>query len=54
MAEFKQMTLSACAQHDHNNKVREKLTGWGKVCKDRQERGVSRRLKILRKKGKAV
>ncbi len=54
MAEYKTMTLSACAQYDHNTKAKDRLTGWGKICKDRNERKVSRKFQILRKKGKAV
>jgi hypothetical protein len=37
------MTLSECAAFDMKNHARENLTGWGKVCKDRAERGLSRR-----------
>jgi hypothetical protein len=43
MPEFKQMTLSECARFDHQNKLKDKLTGWGKICKDRQAKGISRK-----------
>ena len=41
--EFKQMTLSECAKFDHDNKLKEKLTGWGMICKDRAAKKLSKR-----------
>jgi hypothetical protein len=47
---YKTMSLSECAKFDHDNKLKFKLTGWGKICKDRAERGVSRKARIRAKK----
>ncbi len=44
------MSLSECGKSDAALGLREKLTGWGKICKDRCERGVSRKARIRRKK----
>ncbi len=38
-----QMTLSECAAYDHKTGAKTRLTGWGIVCKDRQQRKVSRK-----------
>ena len=46
-----QMTLSECAAFDLKNGAKGKLTGWGKVCKDREARGISRKQRRLRKQG---
>ena len=48
---FKTMTLSQCGQFDKQNNAKNKLTGWGIICKDRAARGVSRRARIRAKKG---
>lgn len=47
--EFKTMTLSECAKFDKDNNLKSKLTGWGIICKDRHERGVSRKQRRLKK-----
>lgn len=52
MAEYKQMSLRESAQYDHQNKLRDKLTGWGAICKDRQARGVSRKARRQKRQGK--
>jgi hypothetical protein len=44
------MTLSECAAHDYKTGQREKLTGWGRVSKDREQRKVSRRLRRMARK----
>lgn len=44
-----QMTLSECAAYDHANNLKDKLTGWGKICKDRHERGISRKQRRLKR-----
>jgi hypothetical protein len=49
MAEYQQMTLSQCARYDHQNKLKDKLTGWGKICKDRQLKGISRKARRQQK-----
>lgn len=40
---YKTMTLSECGKFDFDNGLKNKLTGWGKICKDRCERGTSRK-----------
>jgi len=46
----KQMTLSQCAQYDHETKAKTRLTGWGKICKERAANGKSRKARRLAKK----
>lgn len=48
--EFKQMTLSQCAKYDHEKKVRDIVTGWGRISKDRTGKGISRKDRIKAKK----
>jgi hypothetical protein len=43
MAEYKSLSLREAAKFDFQNNLKSKLTGWGKICKDRAERGVSRK-----------
>ena len=50
--EFKQMTLSQCAQFDNTNKLRDKVTGWGAISKIRCIQKVSRKVRIGTGKGK--
>jgi len=50
--EYKQMSLRESAKFDFENKLKDKLTGWGKICKDRCRRGVSRRVRRLKREGK--
>jgi hypothetical protein len=40
---FKTMSLRECAEFDMKNHARENLTGWGKICKDRASKGLSKR-----------
>ena len=40
---YKEMTLSECAKFDAETGQRDKLTGWGRICKDRAARGLSKR-----------
>lgn len=47
--QYRAMGLSECAAFDHGNGARERLTGWGKVCKDREARGVSRKQRRIRR-----
>lgn len=51
--EYKTMTLSQCGQYDKNTNARERLTGWGLICRDRQQRGISRSARI-RAKGRTI
>jgi hypothetical protein len=44
------MTLSQCAKYDYENHLASKLTGWGRICKERKEKGISRKEKRKRKK----
>ena len=48
--EFKQVTLSQCAKFDYENKIKDIVTGWGRISKDRTNKGISRKDKI--RKGK--
>lgn len=50
--EFKQMTLSQCAQFDNQNKLKDKVTGWGAISKMRCEKKISRKARIGTGKGK--
>lgn len=50
---FKSMTLSQCGQFDKQNNAKNRLTGWGIICKDRQARGVSRAQRVRANKLKA-
>lgn len=52
MAEYLQMTLKECAQYDRKNGLKEKLTGWGIICKDRKDRGISRKERRLAREKK--
>jgi hypothetical protein len=52
MAEYLQMTLRECAQYDKKNGLKEKLTGWGIICKDRKDRGISRKERRLAREKK--
>jgi hypothetical protein len=45
---FNQFSLREAAKFDHETGQRDKLTGWGKVSKDREKRGISRRLRRQR------
>lgn len=51
---YKTMTLSQCAAYDHETNAKGRLTGWGKVSKDRQERGISRKARLARKQAQAA
>jgi len=51
MAEFKTLSLSQAAQFDWDNGLRSKETGWGKISRERREKGISR--KEVRKRKKA-
>jgi len=42
-SKFKTMSLSECGKYDMENKLAEKLTGWGKICKDRASKGLRKR-----------
>ena len=43
------LSLTDAGAFDHKNGLKEKLTGWGKICKSRAETGNSRKKRI--KKG---
>jgi hypothetical protein len=49
MAELRQLSLSQAAKFDHENNLKNKLTGWGIICKERQRKGISRKAKRLKK-----
>jgi hypothetical protein len=44
---YKTMTLSECAKYDHDNGLKNKLTGWGKVSKARELQKISRKQRRL-------
>ncbi len=46
--QFKQMGLSECAEYDHKNGLKDKLTGWGIICKDRHDKGISKKQRRLK------
>ncbi len=39
---FQQFSLSQAAQYDFKCGARNKVTSWGLICRDRQDRGTSR------------
>lgn len=45
----RQMGLSECAKWDFERKLKDVVTGWGRICKDRHVRGVSRKARKLRR-----
>lgn len=52
MAEYKTLSLRQAAKFDHDNNLKHIITGWGKISKDREKRGISRRLLRLKVKEK--
>lgn len=40
---YKEMTLSECAKFDAETGQRDKLTGWGRICKERAAKHQSKR-----------
>lgn len=53
VSKYKTLSLREAGKFDKEIGAREKLTGWGKVCKDRHVRGVSRKARIRAKKESA-
>ena len=49
----KSLSLRDAGQFDVNNGIKDKLTGWGKICKLRAEGGQSRSARIRRGVGKS-
>lgn len=49
LAEYKQLSLRESAKFDLENGARDKLTGWGKICKERNEKGTSRKQRRLKR-----
>jgi hypothetical protein len=49
MADIRQMTLREAAKFDHVNGLKFKLTGWGIICKERHDKGISRKQRRLKK-----
>ncbi len=41
--------LKECGLHDFHSPSRGKLTGWGAICKDRHDRGISKKQRRLKK-----
>ena len=46
----KAMTLRECAKFDHANGARNRLTGWGIICKERHDKKISRKARRLQKR----
>ena len=50
MAEYKQLSLRASGQFDKENNLKSKITGWGKVCKERAGKSYTRKSRVARNK----
>jgi len=50
----KAMGLSECARFDHANGARNKLTGWGAICKLREAQKTSRKHRRARREAEAA
>jgi hypothetical protein len=51
MPEYKQLSLRQAGQYDKETNAKGRLTGWGRICKDREARKVSRKQRRLQKVG---
>jgi hypothetical protein len=40
---YKELGLAECGKFDMEHHLREKVTGWGRICKDRASKGLSKR-----------
>ena len=49
-SKYQQLSLSEAGQFDYKNNLKNKLTGWGRICKERAAKGVSRKARIQRRK----
>ena len=49
--EYKTLSLRESAKFDFENGLRDKLTGWGVICKLRHEKKISRKQRRLAAKG---
>jgi hypothetical protein len=49
MEQYQQLSLRQAGEYDKNTNQREKLTGWGRICKERQEKGISRKARRIRR-----
>ena len=47
---FKQLNLRDAGQFDHTHKLRDTLTGWGKICRHWHSVGISRSLRLRAKR----
>ena len=45
--EYKTLSLRESAKFDYENNLRDKLTGWGVICKLRHEKKISRKQRRL-------
>lgn len=43
MPDYKQLSLRQSAEFDHRTGQKNKLTGWGKICRDRAAKKISRK-----------
>ena len=49
MADYQQLSLRQSAQFDFQNKLKDKVTAWGLICRLRRENGTSRKQRRLKK-----
>jgi len=49
---YKQMGLKMCGQYDRNMGLKEKMTGWGVVSRERASKKISRSFRIHSGHGK--
>jgi hypothetical protein len=47
MTEFKTMGLKECSFFDNSNGLKQRLTGWGKICKEREGKPFTRKQRAL-------
>jgi hypothetical protein len=46
--EFKQLSLTQAAKYDHDNGLKTRLTGWGKICHERAGLETTRKARVRR------
>jgi hypothetical protein len=44
---FKKLSLREAARFDHDRGLKESITLWGHICRERQQRGISRKGRVL-------
>ena len=51
-SEYKQLSLRESAKFDKENGAKLKLTGWGLICRERNQKGISRKQRRLQNQKK--